>query len=695
MSASRWLRIASTRSAPPSAACCSSRVAPSQARPARVTATPRNVSGTASSDSTSHASASSRRASASAGSGPRTSSENGRAPSTGAAASAAGTSGAAPRTSARPPSRRARSSSAKPAARSSTTAPDRRAPSAPDSASSQPASTSRASLTERAAPAGPARGRSRAPEGGAPGRARAGWPRARPQELVGPAGLRAGLGRLPPRGLRAALGAPPRLAGDLAGLVGLGQRAAPGLDRCPQLFDARGRGHPLLLERHELALERRRPVLVERGQLRLERLDALQAVLVGLVVGGLQPQRVELPGAALGPLGDLLGGLPRALQPQLDAVGGRPRALDAPRQRLALLGAPGQRLLGQLAAGGDLAQLALGLRARLARGGGGGQRLGHLLAPGAHRLARELPARLDGLALQALVQLGGLGLALERAQARARLALDVQRPVEVVLRAVELELRAAAALAVLAQPGGLLDEQPAVLGLGGDDRLDAALRDDLVHLLAQTRVGQDLEHVDHAALRAVEAVLAVAGAVEPAQDRDLADGQVDRPVGVVEDQLDLGRRARLHAAPPAEDDVLHRLAADGERRLLAHRPQHGVGDVGLAGAVGPDDHRHARAELEARAVGEGLEALQGHRLQVHPHRVTGAPDVRSRSGGSLAQGCLYAASSPSRPSRATRAASCSACFFERPAPVPMTRPSTPAATSNVRSCGGPCSAVTS
>ena len=121
------------------------------------------------------------------------------------------------------------------------------------------------------------------------------------------------------------------------------------------------------------------------------------------------------------------------------------------------------------------------------------------------------------------MQLGRLGLALERPQPRARLALDVERAVEVVLRALELELRAAAALAVLAEPGRLLDQQPPVARLGGDDRLDAALGDDRVHLLAQAGVGQDLEHVDEAAARAVEAVLALARAVEPAHDRDLAE----------------------------------------------------------------------------------------------------------------------------------------------------------------------------
>ena len=108
------------------------------------------------------------------------------------------------------------------------------------------------------------------------------------------------------------------------------------------------------------------------------------------------------------------------------------------------------------------------------------------------------------------MQLGRLGLALQRPQPRARLALDVERAVEVVLRALELELRAAAALAVLAEPGGLLDQQPPVARLRVDDRLDPALRDDRVHLLAEPGVGQHLEHVDEPAAGAVQPVLALA-----------------------------------------------------------------------------------------------------------------------------------------------------------------------------------------
>jgi hypothetical protein len=73
------------------------------------------------------------------------------------------------------------------------------------------------------------------------------------------------------------------------------------------------------------------------------------------------------------------------------------------------------------------------------------------------------------------VQLGGLGLALERPQPRPGLAFNVEGAIEVVLGAGQLELGAAAALAVLAQAGGLLDEQAAIARLGGDQRLDTAL----------------------------------------------------------------------------------------------------------------------------------------------------------------------------------------------------------------------------
>ena len=245
-----------------------------------------------------------------------------------------------------------------------------------------------------------------------------------------------------------------------------------------------------------------------------------------------------------------------------------------------------------------------------------------LLAHQTQGLAGETAAQLEALALEPGVQLCRLRLALQRAQPRARLALDVERAVEVVLRALELQLGAAAALAVLAEPGGLLDQRRAIDRLRVDDRLDAALADHRVHLLAEAAVGENLDHVHEPAAGAVQPVDALAAAVDVARDRDLGELGVEVAVGVVDHDLDVGGAAAARAVAAGEDHVLHRLAAHRQRALLAKRPEHGVGDVRLAAAVGSDDHAHARAELELRAIGERLEPLQHDRLQVH---VSGRP----------------------------------------------------------------------
>ena len=137
-------------------------------------------------------------------------------------------------------------------------------------------------------------------------------------------------------------------------------------------------------------------------------------------------------------------------------------------------------LLGLLSPRGNLRERLVGRVALASRGGGRLLGLAQRCTPFTDIVTGKRPPGLERLALEALVQLGGLGLALERAQPRTCLALDVQRAVEVVLRALELELRAPAALAVLAEPRGLLDQQPAVAWLGGDDRLHPALGDDRV-----------------------------------------------------------------------------------------------------------------------------------------------------------------------------------------------------------------------
>ena len=164
----------------------------------------------------------------------------------------------------------------------------------------------------------------------------------------------------------------------------------------------------------------------------------------------------------------------------------------------------------------------------------------------------------------------------------------------------ELAKRALLALLVLEDAGGLLDERAAVLGARVQDLVEAALADDRVRVAAEARVVQQVLDVHQPRRRVVDEVLALAVAVHAARDGDLGELERQRAVGVVEHEVDLGDADRLPRRGTREDDVFHRLAAQRLGALLAEHPQHGVGDVGLARAVGADDDGDAGLERRAR-----------------------------------------------------------------------------------------------
>jgi hypothetical protein len=69
-----------------------------------------------------------------------------------------------------------------------------------------------------------------------------------------------------------------------------------------------------------------------------------------------------------------------------------------------------------------------------------------------------------------------------------------------------------------------------------------------------------------------------------------------------------GHTCRFAVAGAGEDHIFHACAAQGLGRLLAQHPGDGVGNIGLAAAVGADDGGHAvPVELEFGAVAERLE----------------------------------------------------------------------------------------
>ncbi len=306
---------------------------------------------------------------------------------------------------------------------------------------------------------------------------------------------------------------------------------------------------------------------------------------------------------------------------------------------------------GLLAAPGSADQLALDAVAlaqeglELTVGSPPGQRRGRAPLVGAHPARLHLAElelrdpRLDrrDLTAQLLGALGRGRLQREGTKPLLDLGLEIAGPLDLGRDARELQLGAMPPALELAEPCGLLDEQAPLVRLGAEDLLDPALADDRAHRAAETHVGEQLDDVGAAHGRAVEQVLALAAAVQPARDRDLAVRQLgERAVLVVEDELDLAEVAGRSARGPGEQHVVGLLGPELARAHAPRGPEDGVGDVRLPGAVRPDDDGDARLEAHLDRVGKRLEAAQLDRSQVHAGpkfdaglgRRSAAPEVR-------------------------------------------------------------------
>jgi hypothetical protein len=128
---------------------------------------------------------------------------------------------------------------------------------------------------------------------------------------------------------------------------------------------------------------------------------------------------------------------------------------------------------------------------------------------------------------------------------------------------------AMAAALELAEAGRLLDQRTALGRLRGEDLLDAALPDDGVHLAAEADVGQHLDDVRAAHVRAVDEVLALSAAMQAPGDRELRE--LERPVArlVVEEELDLREGGGLAAVTARVEDVVRLLRPELARAQAA------------------------------------------------------------------------------------------------------------------------------
>ena len=107
------------------------------------------------------------------------------------------------------------------------------------------------------------------------------------------------------------------------------------------------------------------------------------------------------------------------------------------------------------------------------------------------------------------------------------------------------------------------------VGLLGQDEADLALLDDGVGLGADTGIHENLVNVAKAARTAVHQVLALARAIEPAGDDDLAQStRRGSAVHLRQAQVDLGDAHRRTGITSGEDEILHLLAAQALGALL-------------------------------------------------------------------------------------------------------------------------------
>ena len=183
---------------------------------------------------------------------------------------------------------------------------------------------------------------------------------------------------------------------------------------------------------------------------------------------------------------------------------------------------------------------------------------------------------------------------------------DVPHAHQVLAGRVELALRLVPLLLVPGDARRLLDEDPALVGLGGEDVVQLVLVHHRVGARIGAGAGEEVEDVAQARQVAVQEVLALARSIEAAAHGHLGPRHAERAV-VREHELDLAEPHGLARRRAVEDQVLHPLAAERLGALLAERPADGFGDV----AVVDDDV--GRDEIVSLRHGEVVHPGLGRR----------------------------------------------------------------------------------
>ena len=184
----------------------------------------------------------------------------------------------------------------------------------------------------------------------------------------------------------------------------------------------------------------------------------------------------------------------------------------------------------------------------------------------------KVQLRLEDVVPQGAVGQGLLGLGLQGVVAALHLAQDALDLAHVLFRAFQLDLRLAGTDLVLGDAGRLLEEVAALLGLGREDLVDAALLHHGIGALADARIPEQLPDLLELDRLAVDEVFALSGAVQAPLDGDLGHVQGQRAVFVGDGEGHFGDVEGLAGLRAVEDDVFHASPRAGCGRTARPRP---------------------------------------------------------------------------------------------------------------------------
>ena len=334
------------------------------------------------------------------------------------------------------------------------------------------------------------------------------------------------------------------------------------------------------------------------------------------------------------------------------------------------------------------------------------QATGRLVPAGMHGQEERRGQLLRGRLARRLL----LGLGRQPASLRSELAEDVLDARQVRLGFDQLLLRPPPATLVAADAGHLLEQRPALLRPEGKRLVDHALADEQEGVVREVRGVEQVDQVAQPDPALVEEVVVLARAVQPPTELEHLEVDRQQPVGVVEDERDVGHALGGPLVRAGPDDVLG-LARAERAALLPERPAERVREIALARSVGPDDGADPGPELHVRSLGERLEALQpegeearlggsigGPSGGLHRRRLVARLRVIERHGATLSRVAGSAGASPSagnspstrrRRSIASTAAAVSAVRRDGPSPTPARAPSTQTSIRNDFSWSGP------